>query len=186
MYPATIPIAPTNVWQFNPACLADVATRTWPNSPAQTWSDDRNLREPPRPEELPLAWPDKATLVIAVLIAALCVIVWTTTLASAGIYLYGRLDHALALWAAVAELGFALPLWLVLRLIDVVNGGPTRRREARRARHIEPRFETESEIATETGTETETETRTGAEIVPFPGAQVAGYSKNATERTSML
>lgn len=186
MHLATIPIAPTSVWQFDPACLADVATRTWPEFAAQLHTDAHSLHEHPKPENLPLPWPDRATLVIAVVIAALCVIVWITTLASSGFMLYSRLNHALALWAAAAELGLALPIWFILRFIDDVQGGPIYRREAQFARRIEPWFETEAEAETEI--ETEDEPQTGAEIVPFPSAQVqvARYSKNATERTSML
>lgn len=143
MYLATIPIAPTGVWQLDLACLAHVATRAWPDPAVQLGADAHSLHRHPKRESLPLPWPDKAALVVAALIAALCVIVWITTLASSGFLLYDRLDHALALWAAVAELGLALPFWLVLRFIDDVQGGPACRREALQARRIEPWFDPE-------------------------------------------
>lgn len=143
MHPATTSIALTSLRQLNPVCLADVATRTWPGFEAPAPANDDDVHAPPKPKDLPLAWPDKTALVIAALIAALCVVVWTTTLASSGFVLYGRLDHTLALWAAAAELGVALPLWLVLRVADDIGGGPKCRRDVSHARRIEPWFETD-------------------------------------------
>ena len=134
---ARAPDVRPSVWQLQPLCLADVATRTWPGH--------LNLREPPKPKGLPLAWPDKVALVLAVLIAAACVVVWATTFTSVGTVLYHRLNNTLALWTAVAELGITFPVWIALRTVDLFQGGPTRRHEALYARRIEPRFETHVE-----------------------------------------
>lgn len=174
MNPATIPIALTSIWQLNPACVSDIATRTWPDMAMRTRphavpaasNDDGDLHRRSRPERLPLPWPDRAGLFAAIAVAALCVFVWTVTLLSVDIAIYGRLYHALAFWALVAETGTALPAWLFLRFIDFMNDGPDARRKDALRRRIEPQFAAD-----------------GMSVFSEPRL---AYSKNATERTSML
>lgn len=135
------PVAGPGLWPLGHTDLSGIATHVWPE----------NLRAPGavKLRDMPLAWPEKVALLTAVTIAALCIIVWVTALSSAGTVIYSRLNNALAAWAALAEFGTVLPLWLVLRIVDSVKGGPGRRLEALRnrpversiARRIEPRIE---------------------------------------------
>ena len=90
---------------------------------------------------LELAWPDRAALVAAFIIAALCVFAWIVTFLSVETVTYGRLNNALAFWTLVAEMVTAVPFWIFLRVIDFMNGGPETRRKAALRRRIEPLFE---------------------------------------------
>ena len=78
-----------------------------------------------------LAWPDKAGLVTAALIAVLSTIICATVLMAAGSVFYVRLNYTLAEWAVSAELAIALPIWLLMRAIDFGTDGPAQRRGGR-------------------------------------------------------
>ncbi len=91
-----------------------------------------------------LAWPEKVALVAAFIVAALCVSGWILTFLSVEFVAYGRLDNALAFWTVIAEVVTVVPIWLLLRGIDLVNGGPEARRMRALRRRIEPQFEADS------------------------------------------
>ena len=81
-----------------------------------------------------LAWPDKAGLVIAVIVAAMSIFACAIVLLAGETVTYGRLNNALAAWTGMAELGIALPIWLLMRVIDTVTGGPWHRHADRTRR----------------------------------------------------
>ena len=70
---------------------------------------------------------------IAVIIAAIAIYVCVVVLVAGETVTYGRLNNALAAWTGIAELGIALPIWLLLRVMDTLTGGPWHR-HADRAR----------------------------------------------------
>lgn len=81
-----------------------------------------------------LAWPDKAGLVIALIVSAMSVFACTIVLIVGETVTYGRLNQALAVWAGLAVLAIAGPLWLLMRVIDTLAGGPSRRHADRQHR----------------------------------------------------
>lgn len=111
------------IWPLRPVCLSEIAAHPWPErAPARIVHALKGL---------PLAWPEKAALVTAFIIAALSIIVWITAFAAVGTMAYGRLNNTLAAWAGMAEMAIALPIWILLRTIDLIESGPRRRRAAR-------------------------------------------------------
>jgi len=74
-----------------------------------------------------LAWPDKAGLVTAFVIAAMSAFACAIVLIAGETVTYDRLNYALAAWSGVAVLAIAAPLWLFMRAIDFLAGGPSRR-----------------------------------------------------------
>lgn len=110
----------------------------WPDRTAHTAHARRARRIP-----LELAWPDRAGLVAAFIVAALCVFGWIVTFLSVETVTYGRLNYALAYWTVAAEMMTVAPGWLALRVIDFMKGGPEARRQAALRRRIEPLFDGE-------------------------------------------
>ena len=109
------------------------------------WSRHADVADPPRSDRTGgragavsaprhLAWPDKAGLAIALIAAVMAAFACAIVLIAGETVAYDRLNHALALWAATAVLTTAGPLWLLMRAIDFLTGGPSRRR-ADRERH---------------------------------------------------
>ena len=78
-----------------------------------------------------LAWPDKAGLVTAAVVAVCSTTICATLLMAAGSLFYVRLNHTLADWAVSAELTIVLPIWLLMRVIDFGVDGPAQRRGGR-------------------------------------------------------
>ncbi len=76
----------------------------------------------------PLPWPDKAALVIAFVIAAMSMYACAIVLIAGETVTYDRLNHTLAAGTGMAVLASAGPLWLLLRVIDTLAGGPSSRR----------------------------------------------------------
>jgi len=74
-----------------------------------------------------LAWPEKAGLVIALIAAAMSVFACAIVLIVGETVTYGRLNNTLAIWAGMAVLAIAGPPWLLMRVIDALAGGPSRR-----------------------------------------------------------
>jgi hypothetical protein len=100
-----------------------------------------------------MIWADRIAFGFAVFIAAsaaaVCVILM---IAIGGLAADTRLFTEIGLWAGLTELVTALPLWLLLRGIDYLAGGPRlrARREARNGR-VEPSFNTPREQSFRTG-----------------------------------
>ncbi len=69
---------------------------------------------------VPLAGTDRAALTVAVFIAGAAAYVWLLGM----IGLWGRpqldFDRAMITWLAEMELALALPLWLLLRAVNVI------------------------------------------------------------------
>ena len=83
-----------------------------------------------------MIWADRAGLAIAALIAFSAGLFTIVLFIGVGSLTDGRLNTTMLLWTAIAEIAVALPVWVVLRLLDLVFGGPWRRRARR-----EPRVE---------------------------------------------
>ncbi len=77
-----------------------------------------------------LTWADRAGLITAFAIAAAALYTAVITLLAAKTMVSPRLDEALAAWTVIAEIGIALPLWLLLRAIAYLFRGPLAQRHA--------------------------------------------------------
>lgn len=80
------------------------------------------------PKRRGLVWTDRVGLVIALAVAAISIFVWIVVLTAARTVVYDRLNQTLALWTIWAELGIALPAWLLLHAVDYANKAPAARR----------------------------------------------------------
>ena len=67
-----------------------------------------------------LVLADRVALLIAFLVAAAMFFFWVLGLVGLGGLPQSRFDHAMIVWLIEAELALALPIWLFLRVIDVV------------------------------------------------------------------
>ena len=75
-----------------------------------------------------MIWADRTGLAVAALVA-LCAGLFTgVVFVGVGEFGDGRLLETMALWGAIAEFAIALPFWAFLRLLDLIFGGPWRRR----------------------------------------------------------
>jgi len=108
------------------------------------WPDHTRRARRAKPLPVALPWPDRAGLVAACIVAALAVFSWVVVFLAAETVTYGRLNDMLASWTLAAELAFALPFWLGLRVIDFLSGGPCMRRQAAKDRRIEPPLDAKS------------------------------------------
>lgn len=72
-----------------------------------------------------LAWPEKAVLFIAIALGLL--ILGFGSVLNGSSPTYDWVDAAFAIEAHFAKI-FLLPLWLALRTLDLLAGGPMRRR----------------------------------------------------------
>lgn len=84
-----------------------------------------------------MIWADRIGFAFAVFIAASALAMTVILFIAIGGEMMrdGRLDGDIALWAGLSELALALPFWLLLRGIDLLFGGPQRRRRGER---VEP------------------------------------------------
>lgn len=71
---------------------------------------------------------------IAFVVTAMSVFACAVVLVAVETVTYGRLNHVLAVWASLAGLAIAGPLWLLMRVIDTLAGGPSRRHADRQRR----------------------------------------------------
>lgn len=74
-----------------------------------------------------MAWPDKAGLVIALIVAAMSAFACAAVLIAGETMTDERLNQTLAAWTGIAVLAIAVPLWLLMRVVDALAGGPSRR-----------------------------------------------------------
>ena len=86
-----------------------------------------------------MIWADRIGLAFVAFIAAAAVALSVILFIAigSGMMSDGRLNGDIALWSGIAEVALALPLWLLLRGIDLLFGGP-RRRARRGDERIEP------------------------------------------------
>ena len=88
-----------------------------------------------------LIWADKFALVLALSVAALGVVAGVAVLAAVGTLSDRRLDLAVVDWIAWVEIATALPVWLIMRGIDLIAGGPSHRLKVKSApaaeRHLQ-------------------------------------------------
>lgn len=85
-----------------------------------------------------MIWADRVGLAVAALIALCAACLTVVLIIGVGSLADGRLNATMALWAGIAEAAIAVPLWIILRLADLIFGGP-RRRRARRVSGAERR-----------------------------------------------
>ena len=106
---------------------------TRPADAGKNPAGDRPQPSPASPKRRALLWTDRAGLVIALAVAAIAIFVWIIVLTAARTVVYDRLNQTLALWTIWAEMGIALPAWLLLHAVDYMHKGPAapRRRDHR-------------------------------------------------------
>ncbi|MES2293847.1 MAG: hypothetical protein V4527_11165 [Pseudomonadota bacterium] len=100
---------------------------------AAPYSHRLNRRQDVQRGRIYLAWPEKAGLVTALVIAVLSALACATVLFAAGTLSFSKLNYALAMWSGAAELTIAVPIWLLMRAIDFAANGPARRRADRKS-----------------------------------------------------
>jgi hypothetical protein len=69
-----------------------------------------------------LAMADKAAMLIALIIAAAALFFWLLGIVGLWGSPQSRFDHAMIVWTAEAELALVLPIWLFLRVMEIVVG----------------------------------------------------------------
>lgn len=80
-----------------------------------------------------MIWADRAGLAAAALIALCAGLLTAVLFVGVGNLADFRLAASMVQWAGVAEGTIALPFWLLLRLADLVFGGPGHRKRMRAA-----------------------------------------------------
>lgn len=74
-----------------------------------------------------MIWADRIALTVAAMIAIVAALSSTVLFIGVGTFTDVRLNAAMLLWSAIIEMTVAVPIWVVLRLIDLLSGGRQRR-----------------------------------------------------------
>jgi hypothetical protein len=78
-----------------------------------------------------VAWPDYLGITAAFLIVVFGVIIWGLVWTGSDTAVPLMVLRELAVWLLKAELVGALPIWVVARVVDLLTGGPSKRRGGR-------------------------------------------------------
>jgi hypothetical protein len=78
-----------------------------------------------------IAWPDYLGIAAAVLVVVLGVVVWGLVWTGSDTAVPLVVLRELGVWLLKAEVVVALPIWLVARIVDLLAGGPQKRRGGR-------------------------------------------------------
>jgi hypothetical protein len=75
-----------------------------------------------------LTWPDYLGIAAAIIMVILGVVVWGLVWTGSETAVPFVVLRELAIWLLKAELVVALPIWAVARVVDLLAGGPAKRR----------------------------------------------------------